>query len=178
MKIRIQKSLDIGIRTRHSINRPKDDRNTGKNWCLKQLGKGIRLGKKLIGVKDNKNLMTAEVFEHSNLAKVLSLYIWPLLIISDVKHCHHPTPCKAWERKHYVGSHVRIAGHRTHNHGGTCTLCSSLVPPQGHLWARSCCHWNFQVQDFDFKYLRPASVSCPWLSVCFQTPINEIITFH
>lgn len=41
---------------RHSINGPKDDRNTGKNWCLKQSGKGIRLGKKLIGVKDNKKL--------------------------------------------------------------------------------------------------------------------------
>ena len=31
MKIRIQKSLDIGVRLRHSITGPKDDRNTGKN---------------------------------------------------------------------------------------------------------------------------------------------------
>lgn len=31
MKIRIQKSLDIGIRMRHSINVPKDNKNTGKN---------------------------------------------------------------------------------------------------------------------------------------------------
>lgn len=73
MKIRIQKSLDIGIRMRHSIIVPKDNENTGKNWHWKQSGKGIRLGKKLMGVKDNKNLMTAEVFEHSNLTKVLSL---------------------------------------------------------------------------------------------------------
>lgn len=39
--------------------------------------------------------MTAEVFEHSNLAKVLSLQVWPLLSSSVTSNTATTPPCKS-----------------------------------------------------------------------------------